>query len=104
MRLQIRRLGGIAGVTLRAQVDTAQMPAEQAARMDHAIRDLTGNASIEPLRPDAFRYEITQLDDPNQASILLNEHEIPAELHGLIDAFTESGEIERRDRSKTETA
>lgn len=99
MRLQIRRTGGIAGVTLRAQLDTAQMPAEQAAQVHHAIRDLAGHQDTAPPHPDAFRYEITQLDDPGQAPIVLNEHAIPAELHELIHGATAAGEIEQADRS-----
>lgn len=99
MRLQIRRTGGIAGVTLRAQLDTEQMGAEQAAQVHHAIRDLAGRKDTAPPHPDAFRYEITQLDDPSQAPIILNEHAIPTELNELIHGATAAGEIEQADHS-----
>jgi hypothetical protein len=94
MRLRIRRRGGIAGVTLKADVDTAELPADSATRLDAAVRGLAGGGSSGPPHPDGFRYEITQLDDPRQASVVLGEHEVPPELNGLIEAVNESGEIE----------
>lgn len=75
------------------------MGAEQAAGVHHAIGDLAGHQDTTPPHPDAFRYEITQLDDPSQAPIILNEHAIPAELHELIQGATAAGEIERAGRA-----
>jgi hypothetical protein len=99
MRLRIRRLGGIAGVTLKTHVDTGELPAESGSEIDATFRELASRAPAGPPQPDAFRYEITQLDDPNEASVLLDERQVPPQLSGLIDAVNEAGEIERRGSS-----
>ena len=98
VQLIIRRLGGIAGVTLQTQLDTAELPAGQAPQVEGAFHALAGQTPPEPPRPDAFRYEITRLDDPDSASVLIDEHRVPPELEGLIERVAESGEIERRGR------
>jgi hypothetical protein len=99
VRLRIRRLGGIAGVTLQKQLDTRDLPAESGSHVESAVRGLAREAPAEPPHPDAFRYEITELDDPQRASVLLNEREVPPELSALVEAVTKEGEIERRGSS-----
>jgi hypothetical protein len=96
--LRIRRLGGIAGVTLRAELDTSKLPAEHVQQVEESVRELAGRRPGAPPLPDAFRYEITPLDEPESSSILLDERDVPADLSGLIKALTELGEIERPDR------
>ena len=96
MRVRVRRLGGLAGVTLRADVDTAELPGEVPSAVERALRGLDWGAAPGPPRPDAFRYELTRLDDPEGASVVLNEHEVPPELGGLIEAVKDRGEIEGR--------
>jgi hypothetical protein len=91
-------MGGIAGLTLRSHLDTAELPTEDAARVERAVRDHAGHvpAAAHP-NPDAFRYEITPLDEPALAQILLDQHEVPAELQGLVESIAASGEIEGGD-------
>jgi hypothetical protein len=96
VRLKIRRLGGIAGIALQAQLDTAELPAGEASRLEGAVRALAGKAPSGPPPPDAFRYEITQPDDPDSASVVIDERDVPPELAGLIELVAESGEIEGR--------
>ena len=52
-----------------------------------------------PRPPDAFRYEITTLDHPRQASVLINERDVPAELRPLVEAVSKEGEPESRKSS-----
>ncbi len=96
MRLKIRRLGGIAGIALQTQLDTAELPAGEAPRVEGAVRALAGKVPLGPPLPDTFRYEITRLDNPDSAPVLLDERDVPPELEGLIERVSESGEIERR--------
>jgi len=96
VRLKIRRLGGIAGVALQAQFDTAELSAGEASRVEGAVRALAGRAPSGPPLPDTFRYEITRLENPDSAPVLLDERDVPPELEGLIERVSESGEIERR--------
>jgi hypothetical protein len=88
-------MGGIAGVTLRSHVDTAELPGEETARVERAVREHAGRLPAAPPRPDAFRYEITPLDEQGPEPIVLDEHEVPAELRGLVESVSSSGEIER---------
>ena len=97
MRLRIRRLGGIAGVTLRSHLDTAELPPEEAAGVEGAVRERSGQAPATSPRPDAFRYEISAPDEPELGHLVFHEQEVPAELQGLIESLKSSGEIEHRD-------
>lgn len=94
MRLQIRRSGGIAGVRLRTELDTAELPDEQGARIEDAVRGLSGHSPAEPPHPDAFRYEIAQVEDPESPPVSIYEHELPPELKDLVERAARSGEIE----------
>jgi emfourin len=100
VRLRIRRLGGLAGVTLHKQFDTAELPGERASQVEGAVRNLDKYAATQPPRPDAFRYEITHLDHPHQASVVVNDQDVPAELRPLIQAVSKEGEIESRKSSR----
>ena len=99
VRLRIRRLGGVAGVTLHKQLDIADLPGESASQVESAVRNLDQYASTQPPPPDAFRYEITSLDHPRQASVLINERDVPAELRPLVEAVSKEGEPESRKSS-----
>jgi hypothetical protein len=96
VRLQIRRLGGIAGVRLRTELDTAKLPAEQANRVEGAVRGLAERPPSAPPHPDAFRYEITQLEDPDSPVVSIEESNVPPDLTGLIEHLDRTGEIEGR--------
>jgi Emfourin len=94
VRLKVRRLGGIAGVALRSHVDTTELPTDEAAGIERAIRDRAGQTPPAPPRPDAFRYEISAPDEPELDDLILHEHEVPPELRGLVESLKSSGEIE----------
>jgi hypothetical protein len=96
VRLRIRRLGGLAGVTLQAQLDTAELPPGQAAEVEQAIRALAGKAPAGPPHPDGFRYEITPLEGAERAAVLVDQGEVPPAIKVLIEAVAEAGQIEPR--------
>lgn len=93
MELQIRRSGGIAGARLHHRLDTADLPAEEAAKVERAVRELAGRSPGGPPHPDAFRYEITSPDHPDLPPVVLGEREVPPELSGVVRAVSESGEL-----------
>jgi hypothetical protein len=68
---------------MRAEIDTAEMPADEAAGVEAAVGDLAGHTPAGP-RPDGFRYEITPLDAPEATPVVVAEHEIPAPLRDPI--------------------
>jgi hypothetical protein len=100
VRLQIRRRGGLAGVALRADLDTAEFGSETAARVDQAVARLLGSAGAAPPtpKPDAFEYEITVPDRGD--SVVVGEHEMPSDLEPLIEKLSKVGHIEASRRSR----
>jgi hypothetical protein len=96
VRLRIRRLGGIAGIALEAELDTADLPAAEAASVERALGRLRGAAPSGPPQPDAFRYEIVPLDDPAAAPLVLDQRDVPAELRVLVEEVDRSGRPRRR--------
>jgi hypothetical protein len=97
MRIRIRRRGGIAGVTLRAEVDTAELDSATAARVEAALARLPCTAgSVSARHPDAFEYEIG-LPDQGEA-VSLGEHDVPPDLQPLVELVTRVGTPEQRGR------
>lgn len=92
-------MGGIAGVRLRAELDTSELSDDRSAEVEGAVRGLHGRALSGPSRPDAFRYEITDLDDAESTPLTLEEHDVPETLAPLIEAVSQSGEIEKPGKS-----
>ena len=76
MRIRVRRLGGIAGnIALAAELQTADLPSADAARLEDALGGLPwGAPAAEPPHPDAFRYEIDLPDEPERGMDLLRVH------------------------------
>jgi hypothetical protein len=85
-------------VRLRAELDTSDLPDDQSAKIEGALRGLRERAPSGPPRPDAFRYEITALDDPDATPLTIEERDVPEPLVPLIEAVSQSGEIERPER------
>lgn len=81
---------------LRRDLETTELPTEEADAVERTVRERAGEAPSTPPRPDAFRYEITAPDEPELAPVLVHEHEVPPELRGLVDSVSSSGEIEGR--------
>jgi hypothetical protein len=94
VRLTIRRTGGLAGVAVRGQLDTASLGAE-AADVEAAVRGLSGGSPAGPPPPDGFRYEISPLDEDSDVEpIVIDEREMPAALKEPVRSALKGGEIE----------
>ena len=76
------RKGGLAGLTLSADVETS----DDAQRALEQL--LAAPASNEPPYPDGFEY---RFDLPDGRSVTLPEHALPSELDPLLDEFAEKG-------------
>ncbi len=84
MRVRINRHGGLAGVTLSADVATTDLDGNAAARAEQAItRLLDKPAPVSPPQPDRFRYEITVPD--RDVSVTVAEQDLPDDLRPLIE-------------------
>jgi Emfourin len=88
MHIQVVRRGGIAGVTLRGEADSAEL-----AGAEEVLRSLpSGPAS--PGRPDRFRYEITVTEGERSQTAHFNEDELPEGLRPVVKAVLASGTVD----------
>ena len=94
MRVKIKRRGGLAGVALAAELDTAELGEDPARRVDAAIvRLLSSRTAARMPHPDAFDYEIVVAG--RDEAIRLGENELPSDLEPLLVALSKHGSIER---------
>jgi hypothetical protein len=95
VRIRVRRLGGIAGnVAFAAELETAELPPDGAARLESAVDGLPwGRPAGEPPHPDAFRYEIDLPDQPERGLAVLQERELGGDLAALADHLRAHGVV-----------
>ena len=96
MRIRVRRVGGIAGnIALAAELETADLPSDDAARLEEALPGLPwGAPAAEPPHPDAFRYEVDLLDEPDRGTAVLGEAEMERGMALLRTHLKREGVIE----------
>ena len=96
MRIRVRRVGGIAGnIALGAELETAQLPPADAARLEAALGGLPwGGPSGAPPHPDAFRYEVDLPDEPGRGTAVLEEGEMRGDMDLLRTQLQRAGVIE----------
>jgi hypothetical protein len=93
VRVQIKRRGGIAGLTLGTEVETSKLDPETAVRVEHAVESVVASPPAPaPAQPDRFHYEITLPD--RGKSVTVAEQQLPQGLEPLVDALAAKGEIE----------
>jgi hypothetical protein len=98
VRIRVRRLGGIAGnIALAAELETSDLPSDDATRLEGALDALPwGAPAPEPPHPDAFRYEVDLPDEPDRGTAVLGEAEMERgmdllRLHLKRDGVVEPG-------------
>ena len=96
MRIRVRRVGGIAGnIALAAELETADLPSDDAARLEQALGGLPwGAPAAEPPHPDAFRYEVDLPDEPDRGTAVLGEAEMERGMALLQAQLKREGVIE----------
>ena len=96
MRIRVRRVGGIAGnIALAAELETADLPAEDATRLEEALGTLPwGVPAGEPPHPDALRYEVDLPDDPDRGTAVLGEAQMQRGMELLRTQLKREGVIE----------
>lgn len=93
MQVQIKRRGGLAGVTLGAEVSTSDLDDETRARVEKAVVQLIDTpATASVPQPDRFNYEITVPE--RGATVTVPEQELPDDLRPLIEMASKLGTIE----------
>jgi hypothetical protein len=96
VRIRVRRVGGIAGnIALAAELETADLPSDDAARLEQALGGLPwGAPAAEPPHPDAFRYEVDLPDEPDRGTAVLGEAEMERGMALLRTQLKRAGVIE----------
>ncbi len=96
MRIRVRRVGGFAGnVALAAELETAQLPPDDASRLEGAVEALPWGAAIGASpHPDAFRYEVQLPDEPGRGTAVLEESELAGDTELLRTHLQRAGVIE----------
>ena len=95
MRVRVVRRGGLAGIPLRGEVDTAEFSGDQAKAIESILRGLPFDKPPAPPRhPDGFQYALEFPDPGGQSrSITLDESEVGDDLRPLILAALQRGTI-----------
>jgi IMP dehydrogenase/GMP reductase len=91
MHIQVVRRGGIAGVTLRGEADSAEVAG---ADVEEILRSLPSGRPESPGRPDRFRYEITVTDGERSQTAHFAEDELPTGLRPLVGAALAHGTVD----------
>lgn len=96
MRIRVRRVGGIAGnIALAAELDTAQLPPDDAGRLEEVVAGLPWDAAAgAPPHPDAFRYEVGLPDEPARGTAVLEESDLVGDRDLLRTHLQQAGVIE----------
>jgi hypothetical protein len=96
VRIRVRRVGGLAGnIAFAAELETAQLPPDDAARLEELVAGLPWGAEAGvPPHPDAFRYEVDVPDEPDRGTAVLQEDQLTGDLGLLRDHLQRTGVVE----------
>ena len=91
VRVQVKRKGGLAGLTLAADLDTKELGPEEAPRVERSLEQLLAqDQPAGPPHPDGFEYHF---ELPDRGSVAVPEHELPEELRPLLDEFAKKSKM-----------
>jgi hypothetical protein len=90
MRIHFERVGGFAGIRLRADVDTDTLPAEEAKSWQALVEKAQlgqihqSSGADSPIR-DAFEYWLTVEDGGKRSQVRMSEDTLPPSAMPLIE-------------------
>ncbi|HEY7135890.1 MAG TPA: protealysin inhibitor emfourin [Acidimicrobiia bacterium] len=85
MRVEVVRRGGIAGVPVRGELETAALPAGVRTAAEKALAALPfGAPAPTPAHPDGFSYEITLAGEARGPAVL-DEHDVSPPVRAAIE-------------------
>ena len=92
MKIRFVRSGGFAGLRLTLDLDTAELPASDAARLTELVEVARGtltNAPHSRRGADQFEYELTiELHQWGHETLVLRDQDVPEPVRPLIDQLT----------------
>jgi hypothetical protein len=97
VRVAFRRSGGLAGVTMAADVDADQLGSSHAAVVEDLLADEPAPAEQTSggSGPDRFSYELTVHDADRSRTYRWGESEVPEPVRPLIDELSARAEPTR---------
>jgi len=90
VQVSVVRRGGLAGVALRGDADTSELPQPTATAAEEALKELSPTGSeAAASHPDGFLYELSF----NGNSVTLDESQITDELRPVIESAMSRGRL-----------
>lgn len=85
MRVRVERRGGIAGIPMTAEVDTAELGPDRADQAERLLRSSPPAPSGPPV-PDGFRFHLSLPDSGSDSDVaVVDERQVPDALRPLLD-------------------
>jgi hypothetical protein len=90
MKIELIRSGGFAGTRMETSVDTSNLSADEAERIQDLVRRLDldalrRQASSSRVSPDEFQYDLTVIEGDSRQRLRLSESALTPELRTLLD-------------------
>jgi hypothetical protein len=90
LEVELEQSGGFAGIRRRTTVNTAELSADEAARLSELVDQLDLEQLVRrqggpAQHPDQFQYDLTVTRGGRQYRLRLNESDVPAEVRPLLD-------------------
>jgi hypothetical protein len=92
LRIEFQRSGGFAGLTMGTEVDTSELPPEDAEVFERLVGSLERSGvgvSPPPGKPDRFQYELTVTRGKDSRRFQLAEQELTPEARELVSLLVE---------------
>ncbi len=90
MRVRVTRSGGVTGVILDGELDTATLAAAERTDVERILARLEGADSGKPPQAaDRFQYDVTIATEDDTRRLTLNESDVPAELGELLTTIAQ---------------
>jgi len=95
MHIRVTRRGGLAGIPLSGEIDTTELPPQQATLAEAALHKLPiGTPKAPPGHPDGFQYEIAFSPSGGESrSLVIDEAEVSAALRPVIETAMRRGTL-----------
>jgi hypothetical protein len=92
VHIEFQRSGGFAGLTMRTEVDTSELPSEDAEAFERLVKSLERSGvgdSPSPGKPDRFQYELTVTRGKESRRFRLAEQDLTPEARELVSLLVE---------------
>lgn len=95
MQISFERSGGFIGVPMSITLDTATLPADDAAQLSRLVEaadffNLPANIPSRSAQPDRFQYKVTVWMGDRQHTVSAGESAVPGTLKPLLDWLIEA--------------